>query len=117
MSEINNANCWHEKIKKHIGIQRGLSESNSDISEAMVNYLKIVGNTDDFYLEFEDRGAVTLRCNGDLFDLEQIGDFCEVFNLELLINSRLVVEDYLQDTTKVTNRYLFDVASSKKESD
>ena len=111
------AKCWHERIKEHIDMRKDLIESNSYISKAMENYLKTAGDTDDFYLDFRDNGTVTLSCNGDLFDLEQIGGFCEVFNLELYISSRSVVEHHLQDTTTITTRYLFDVASSKKESE
>ena len=49
---------------------------------------------------------VELNCKGDLFDLEQIGDFCDVFGLALLINNRVIVEDYLQDNTKIIINYL-----------
>lgn len=98
---------WHNIMDEHHKYRLGMVELNMHITKAMVEYLKCIGETDDFTLRFEDYGSIDLHCNGDLFDLEQIGDFCDVFNLKLLINNRTVVENHMEDRTDVRTRYLF----------
>lgn len=104
---IGSSNAWHKVISRHHEYRKVMIELSMYISEGMESYLKAHGKTDDFTLRFEDHGTVELHCNGDLFNLEQIGDFCDKFNLELIINNRTVVENHLEDRTDVRTRYLF----------
>jgi len=101
------ADVWQHIIEDHHNHRKKMIELNLDITEAMTNYLSTVGETKDFTIRFEDDGRITLTCQGDLFDLEQIGDFCDVFNLKLIINNRVVVENHLDDSTEVRTKYLF----------
>lgn len=101
------AKQWHKIIQKQHHARTELIEIETHIRDAMINYLKAIGGGDRFGLTFESHGTVTLNCEGDLFDLEEIGGFCDVFDLKLCINNRLVVEDYLADTTTVKTAYLF----------
>ena len=102
-----NANQWHDIIKEQHELRRKTLDAEMSIQEAMINYLKTVGETEDFSLRYESFGEVKLHCNGDLFDLHQIGDFCDVFNLDILITNRVVVEDHMRDVTEVKTNYLF----------
>ena len=106
-SVVDSDNPWHEIMEKHHESRRTTLELNRYIFNGMVDYLKCLDETDDFTLRFEDNGTVELHCNGDLFDLVQIGNFCDKFNLELIINNRTVVENHLEDRTDVRTRYLF----------
>ena len=108
-----NANQWHEKIEEHKKLRTEMLEAEMNIQEAMVSYLKTVGETEDFSLRYESFGEVRLHCNGDLFDLHQIGDFCDVFNLDILITNRVVVEDHMRDVTEVKTNYLFTTLSKE----
>lgn len=101
------AKQWHKLIQEQQEARTELIEKETHIREAMINYLQTVGETEDFNLTYESFGGVKLACRGDLFDLEQIGGFCDVFNLKLIINNRLVVEDYLRDMTTIKTNYLF----------
>lgn len=98
---------WPKIIKRHHDYRIKMIELNLKIEEGMREYLKSVGETEDFTIRFEDNGAVQLDCNGDLFNLEQIGDFCDVFNLTIIINNRTIVENHLDDNTSIRTRYLF----------
>lgn len=102
-----NAKQWHEKLHEQKNKRTELLSLESDIRDAMINYLKSVGETEEFSLIFESFGAVKLACNGDLFDLEQIGGFCDVFNLEIVLTNRLVVENFIANTTEIKTNYLF----------
>lgn len=108
-----NANQWHEKIEEHKKLRTEMIEAEMNIQEAMVSYLKTVGETEDFSLRYESFGEVRLHCNGDLFDLHQIGDFCDVFNLDILITNRVVVEDHMRGVTEVKTNYLFTTLSKE----
>ena len=116
MTEKNDAKFWHRIIEQHRKVRIQMIEINLKITDAMKNYLQTVGETSNFHIEFEDQGTVTLTCNGDLFNLEQIGDFCDVFNLSLIINNRVIVENHLQDTTEIRTKYLFSVGKLEEES-
>ena len=109
------AKTWHKAIEEQQKARTELIEKEVHIREAMINYLQTVGETEDFSLTYESFGAVKLSCNGDLFDLEQIGGFCDVFNLKLIINNRLVVEDYLRDTTTIKTNYIFETKNPDGE--
>ena len=117
MEENNDAKFWHRIIEQHRKVRIQMIEINLKITDAMKKYLQTVGETSDFHIEFEDQGTVTLTCNGDLFNLEQIGDFCDVFNLSLIINNRVIVENHLQDTTEIRTKYLFSVGKLEDETD
>ena len=106
---MSDAKVYHKLIQDQQDTRTSLIEKEVHIREAMISYLKEVGETEDFTLIWESFGAVKLTCHGDIFDLEQIGDFCEVFNLELCINNRLVVEDHLRDMTTIKTNYLFQI--------
>lgn len=110
----NDAKQWHKIIQKQHDTRTELIEIEEHIRNAMINYLKEIGGGDKFSLTFESYGTVTLNCEGDLFDLEEIGGFCEVFNLDILINNRVVVENYMQDTTTIKTSYLFQTGKIKK---
>ena len=111
----NNAKQWHNLIREQQEARTELIEKEVHIRDAMINYLQTVGETEDFSLTYESFGGVKLACQGDLFDLEQIGGFCDVFNLELCINNRLVVEDYLRDITAIKTNYFFTTKGFKEE--
>jgi len=110
-----NANQWHEKIEEHKKLRTEMIEAEMNIQEAMVSYLKTVGETEDFSLRYESFGEVRLHCNGDLFDLHQIGDFCDVFGLELLINNRTIAEDHMTDSTIIKTGYLFTTTDNREK--
>lgn len=112
---MNDADYWKNRIKEHQKQRTATIEIQQDIQKAMINYLKTVGETDEFILTYHEFGEVELRCNGDLFNLEQIGGFCEVFGLQIMINNRLVAEDHLADSTKITTAYLFTTTDLERE--
>ena len=101
------ADVWQKTIKEHQESRKETLDLQLNIQDAMINYLKTVGETEDFTLRYHEFGEIELHCNGDLFDLEQIGGFCDVFGLKILINNRTIIEDYLTDTTSVKTSYLF----------
>ena len=68
---------------------------------------KNISENNDFTIRFEDSGIVHLDCEGDLFDLVEIGDFCDTFSLKLIINNRTIVENHMEDNTRIRTRYLF----------
>ena len=100
------ANTWPKIIKRHQDYRTRMIELNLKITEAMQNYLKTI-TKGYFTIRFEDEGLIKLNCEGDLFNLEEIGGFCEVFNLELLINNRTIVENHMEDDTAIRTKYLF----------
>lgn len=110
-----NVQVWHNILEEQKKQRTELIELEMEIRNAMIEYLKTVGETEDFNLIFESFGAVKLSCDGDLFDLEQIGGFCDVFNLEIVINNRLVVENYLNKSTDVKTNYLFQTKPATEE--
>ena len=87
MNETQNAEVWHRIIKRHQTTRTKMIELNLKIEEAMQEYLKTINENGYFTLRFEDTGIVNLECEGDLFNLEEIGGFCDVFNLQLVINN------------------------------
>lgn len=109
------ADQWHDILQRHQDVRTEQEELRMKIQEAMTNYLQTVGETEDFTLIYNETAMVELNCKGDLFDLEQIGDFCDVFGLSLLINNRVVVEDYLQDNTEIITNYLFQYGEIKPD--
>ena len=113
MTENTKADAWHDIIKERHELRRKTLDAEMNIQEAMISYLKTVGETEDFSLRYESFGEVKLSCKGDLFDLHQIGDFCDVFNLQILITNRVVIEDYMRDTTEVRTNYLFTTKSKE----
>ena len=108
---------WHKIIKRHQDHRSKMIELNLKIEEGMKEYLKTVGETDDFTIRFEDSGVIQLDCDGDLFNLEQIFDFCDVFNLTLIINNRTMVENHLEDNTAIRTKYLFTTHAVKEKED
>lgn len=110
-----NATQWHDIIKEQHELRRKTLDAEMHIQEAMVNTLKSIGETDDFTLRYEPFGAVKLHCNGDLFDLEQIGAFCDIFNLDICITNRIVVENYMDNTTEIKTNYLFQTKPVKED--
>lgn len=102
-----NAKTWHKIIKRHQNYRTRMIELNLKITEAMTSYLEAISESEQFNIRFEDEGIVKLNCEGDLFNLEDIGGFCEVFNLELLINNRTMVENHMEDETVIRTKYLF----------
>lgn len=102
-----NAKTWHKIIKRHQNHRTRMIELNLKITEAMTEYLKAISESEQFNIRFEDEGIVKLSCDGDLFNLEDIGGFCEVFNLELLINNRTMIENHMEDETVIRTKYLF----------
>ena len=116
MENINNGpKFWQNTIKNHKKTRNQMIELNFKITDAMKSYLRTVGETENFTIRFEDLGEVRLRCNGDLFDLEQLGCFCEVFKLKLILAKRCVIENYSKDTTDIVTEYLFFTEASKTE--
>jgi len=107
LNQTTTPDVWHRIIKRHYDARVKMIELSLKIEEGMREYLEDVGESNDFTLRFEDTGIAHLDCEGDLFDLEQIGDFCDVFNLKLIINNRTVVENHMQDETRVRTKYLF----------
>lgn len=114
---MTNPTTWHKLIQRHKNTRTRMIELNLKIEEGMKNYLETVGETTDFTIRFEDTGTVQLECEGDLFNLEQIFDFCEVFNLQLIINNRTIVENHLKDNTAIRTRYLFTTHAVKEKED
>ena len=115
-----NADIWKDIIKDHLSKRKDEIELRAHIQDAMINYLQTVGETEEFELTYNQNAVVELNCKGDLFDLEQIGGFCDVFGLELLVNSRAVVENFQQDYTETGTNYLFQykhIKEIKKEWD
>lgn len=109
-----NAKTWHKIMKRHQDYRTRMIELNLKITEAMTSYLETISESEQFNAEseqfnirFEDEGIVKLNCEGDLFNLEDIGGFCEVFNLELLINNRTMIENHMEDETVIRTKYLF----------
>ena len=102
-----NADIWKDIIKDHLSKRKDEIELRAHIQDAMINYLQTVGETEEFELTYNQNAVVELNCKGDLFDLEQIGGFCDAFGLELLVNSRAVVENFQQDYTETGTNYLF----------
>ena len=109
------ADVWQKKIDSHQEYRKETISLQQDIQEAMISYLKTVGETEDFSLNYHEFGEIELHCEGDLFDLEQISGFCDVFGVHLLLNNRLVVEDYMTAKTTVKTGYLFTITDFKKE--
>lgn len=110
----NDADVWHSIIKDQL-IKTGDSlKLVMKIQDAMKSYLKTVSETEEFNVEYNAIGTVTLTCKEDLFDLVQIGDFCDVFNLDIIVASRLIVENYIKDTTEVKNTYYLQVRNLKE---
>lgn len=115
-----NVDIWKDIIKDHLSKRKDEIELRAHIQDAMINYLQTVGETEEFELTYNQNAVVELNCKGDLFDLEQIGGFCDVFGLELLVNSRAVVENFQQDYTETGTNYLFQykyIKEIKKEWD
>lgn len=109
------ADYWKNRIIEHQKQRTATIEIAQDIQEAMINYLKSVGKSEEFTLAYHEFGEVELHCNGDLFDLEQIGGFCDVFGLQIMISNRLVAEDYMTDSTNINTNYLFTTSDFKKQ--
>lgn len=108
------ADIWQEIIKDHLNKRKEEIELRTHIREAMVSYLQTVSESEDFELKYSPDAVVELNCKGDLFDLEQIGGFCEVFGLDIIVNSRVVVENYQQDYTETGTNYLFQYKNIKE---
>jgi hypothetical protein len=104
---IGTAEDWQKVIQTHKKLRTGTIEMEQNIKEAMTEYLKELTDNHDFNLIYESFGAVKLHCNGDIFDLVQIEDFCDHFALEICITNRIIVENYMTDTTEVKTNYLF----------
>jgi len=104
---IGTAKDWQKVIQTHKKLRTGTIEMEQNIQKHMTEYLQELTDNHDFTLTYEPIGAVKLNCNGDIFDLVQIGDFCDYFNLEPCISNRVVVENYLEDTTETRTNYLF----------
>lgn len=119
MTETTNADVWHRIIKRHHDARIKMIDLNLKIEEAMREYLENICESDDFTIRFEDTGTVQLDCEGDLFDLVQIGDFCDLFKLKLIINNRTVVENHMRDETAIRTKYLFltNLVQEKQEGD
>ena len=98
---------WVQRMKTYHELRMDLIETRMDIAEAMKNYLKTVADSKDFIITIDEFEDVDLCTNGDLFDLEQIGDFCDVFSLDIMIVKRSVIENYLLDKTTVRVNYYF----------
>lgn len=98
---------WHDIIDKHRKSRQRMIELNLMITQGITDYLKTIIGSDKFTIRFEDNGTIDMGCEGDLISLEEIEDFCKVFNLTLIINNRTVVENHLEDRTDVRTRYLF----------
>lgn len=109
------ADYWKNRIREHQKQRTATIEIQQDIQEAMINYLKTVGKTEEFTLAYHEFGEVELHCNGDLFDLEQIGGFCDVFGLQIIINNRLVSEDHMTDSTIIKTGYLFTTTDNREK--
>lgn len=107
MSEKSTTDVWQRLIKRHQDARGKMIELNLKIEEGMRKHLEKLSESNDFTIRFEDSGLVNLDCEGDLFDLEQIGDFCDTFSLKLIINNRTIVENHLEDNTRIRTRYLF----------
>ena len=107
MSEKSTTDVWQRLIKRHQDARGKMIELNLKIEEGMRKHLEKVSESNDFTIRFEDSGIVHLDCEGDLFDLVEIGDFCDTFSLKLIINNRTIVENHMQDETKVRTKYLF----------
>ena len=113
-TENTKADIWQEIIKDHLNKRKEEIELRTHIREAMVSYLQTVSESEDFELKYSPDAVVELNCKGDLFDLEQIGGFCEVFGLDIIVNSRVVVENYQQDYTETGTNYLFQYKNIKE---
>ncbi|MBQ2635363.1 MAG: hypothetical protein IJJ11_00725 [Methanosphaera sp.] len=107
MSEKSTTDVWQRLVKRHQDARAKMIELNIKIEDGMENYLKSISENNDFTIRFEDNGAIYLNCKGDLFDLEQIFDFCDVFGLTLMLNNRTIVENHLDDKTSIRTEYLF----------
>ena len=110
------ADIWQDMIEDYKAERMEFVEYGAHIEKGMIEYLKTIGETEDFTLTFDTPlDGVELDCKGDLFNLEQIGDFCDTFNLKLIINNRLVVENHLKDETVISTRYLFQILKKGDE--
>ena len=101
------ADIWQEIIHDHLTKRKDEIRLRTAIREAMISYLQSVSETKDFELTYSQDAVVELHCNGDLFNLEQIGGFCEVFGLNIIVTNRVVVENYQDDYTETGTNYLF----------
>ena len=108
------ATIWQDIIKDHLTKRKEEIDLRANIQEAMVSYLQSVSESEDFELKYSPDAVVELNCKGDLFDLEQIGGFCDVFGLDLIVNSRVVLENYQQDYTETGTNYLFQYKNIKE---
>lgn len=112
---MTDADYWKNRVKEHQEQRTETISMQIDIQDAMINYIKSVAESEEFTLTYHEYGEVTLHCYGDLLDLEQIGGFCDVFGLELLINNRTIVEDYMADSTMIKTGYLFTTTDNREE--
>lgn len=108
------AKIWHEIIKDHLTKRKEEIELRTHIRNAMITYLQTVSESEDFELKYSPDAVVELNCKGDLFDLEQIGGFCDVFGLDIIVNSRVVIENFQQDYTETGTNYLFQYKGIKE---
>ena len=111
------ADVWYDIIKDQLNKTSDSLKLVMKIQEAMKNYLKTISESEDFEIEYNAIGTATLTCKEDLFDLEQIGGFCDIFNLDIIVTSRLVVENFIKDTTEVKNSYYLQVKSLMKSNE
>ena len=102
-----NKDYWVQRMKTYRQLRMDLIETRMDITDAMENYLETVGESNDFSIRLDELENVILTTRGDLFDLEQIGDFCDVFSLDIMIVKRNVIENYMLDETIVRVNYWF----------
>lgn len=112
---MTDADYWKNRVKEHQEQRTETISMQMDIQDAMINYIKSVAESEEFTLTYHEYGEVTLQCDGDLLDLEQIGRFCDVFGLELLINNRTITEDYMADSTMIKTGYLFTTTDNREE--
>ena len=107
---MSDADFWKNLIKEHENHVNTNETVRLKIESAMTNYLNSVGETEDSIVTYTSKShIVELDYYGDLFNLEQIGEFCDVFGLDILINNRTVIENYEDNSTTVENNFLFKV--------
>ena len=98
---------YAEKLKEYLDKREKYITCGLTIEKEMIQHLKQYTN-EKFTLTYDNPvQSVTLDCEGDLFNLEQIGEFCDKYHLDLIINNRLVTENHLEDTTTIKTKYLF----------
>ena len=112
---MTDADYWKNRIKEHQKQRTETISMQMDIQDAMINYIKSVAESEEFSLTYREFGEVILHCDGDLLDLEQIGGFCDVFGLKLLINNRTIAEDHMVDSTTIKTGYLFTTTDNKEK--